>query len=130
MAASLAATEAVALKGFLEELHLDDGKPMSLGVDNTAARDTAYNPEHHQKVKHIARRHFYIRECVENHQITVPYVNTVDNLADFFTKPLDDKKFFRMRNAIMNVPKYSAFLSRGRRWLARFDDVRRSLGGG
>ena len=53
----------------------------------------AYNPEHHQKVKHIARRHFFVRECVENNQIVVPYVNTVDNLADFFTKPLEGKLF-------------------------------------
>ena len=69
---------------------------MSVGVDNTAARDIAYNPEHHQKVKHIARRHFFIRECVENNQIVVPYVNTVDNLADFFTKPFNANKFHAM----------------------------------
>jgi len=74
-----------------------------------------YNPEHHQKVRHIERRHFYVRECVENHQITVPYVNTVDNLADFFTKPLEAKEFFRMRNVIMNVPSYSAYMGRMRR---------------
>ena len=54
--------------------------------------------------KHIQRRRFFVRECVENMQITVPYVNTVDNLADFFTKPLEGKHFFRMRDAIMNVP--------------------------
>jgi hypothetical protein len=103
MAASVAASEAVHLKGFLEEFGLDDGKPLSLGVDNTAARDIAYNPEHHQKVKHIQRRHFFVRECVENMQITVPYVNTVDNLADFFTKCQEGKLFFRMRDEIMNV---------------------------
>ena len=103
MAASVAAQEAVHLKGFMEELQLDSGKPIELAVDNTAARDTAYNPEHHQKVKHIERRHFYVRECVEDHKITVPYVNTLDNLSDFFTKPLQSKHFFGMRDAIMNV---------------------------
>ena len=91
------------LKGFIEELDQSDGKPISLGVDNTAARDIAYNPEHHAKVKHIQRRHFFVRECVENMQITVPYVNTCDNLADFFTKSQDPKLFFRMRDEIMNV---------------------------
>ena len=35
--------------------------------------------------------------------IRVPYVNTVDNLADFFTKPLTSKTFFRLRDRIMNV---------------------------
>ena len=115
MAASLAATEAVHLKAFLEELKEAGDAPVSLACDNTAARDTAYNPEHHQKVKHIERRHFYVRECIENHQITVPYVNTIHNLADFFTKPLEAKDFFRMRDVIMNVPKHSAFVSRMRR---------------
>ena len=61
-------------------------------------------PELHQAaLKHIERRHFYVRECVEDHKITVPYVNTLDNLSDFFTKPLQSKHFFGMRDAIMNV---------------------------
>ena len=34
---------------FLTELH----------VDNQAARDLAYNPEHHKRTKHIDRRHFF-----------------------------------------------------------------------
>ena len=40
---------------------------------------------------------------MENTQIIVPYVNTADNLADFFTKPLEGKLFFDMRDRIMNV---------------------------
>ena len=52
----------------------------------------------------IDRRHFFIRECVENMQLRVPYVNTVDNLADFFTKPLAKNDYFRMRDTLMNVP--------------------------
>ena len=104
MAASVAASEAVHLKGFLTELGLhNEDEPISLGVDNTGARDIAYNPEHHQKVKHIARRHFFVRECVENGEIVVPYVNTSDNEADFFTKPLEGKLFFELRDRIMNV---------------------------
>ena len=48
-----------------------DGEPLwngdlVLGVDNTGARDLAYNPEHHARSKHIERRHFFIREMVEN----------------------------------------------------------------
>ena len=36
-------------------------------------------------------------------RIQVPYVNTVDNLADFFTKPLRSTTFFALRDLIMNV---------------------------
>jgi hypothetical protein len=64
----------------------------------------AYNPEHHSKSKHIERRHFFVREMVENMRLRVPYVNTVDNLADFFTKPLPARVFIQMRDTIMNVP--------------------------
>ena len=40
---------------------------------------------------------------VEQGEIVVPYVNSDDNLADFFTKPLQAKKFFGLRDKIMNV---------------------------
>ena len=104
MALSEAAKEAVHLSGLFTELGLSMGEPVPVYTDNTAARDLSYNPEYHKRVKHIARRHFYVRECVENFQIEVPYVNTVDNLADFFTKFQPPAVFFSMRDAIMNVP--------------------------
>jgi hypothetical protein len=67
LVASLAAQEAVYLAGFLDELGMrDESAPVELGVDNTGARDLAYNPEHHAKSKHIERRHFFVREMVEN----------------------------------------------------------------
>ena len=53
----------------------------------------------------IICRHFFVRECVENLQLVVPFVRTHENLADFFTKPLEPKKFFELRNAIMNYKR-------------------------
>ena len=38
-----------------------------------------------------------VRECVERHQLRVPYVKSAENLADFFTKPLAAKQFFARR---------------------------------
>eukprot|EP00966_Prymnesium_polylepis_P131297 3036506-Prymnesium_polylepis.1 len=116
MAASEAAKEAIYLKRFLEkfELHAHDA-PVSLACDNQAAINLAYyeyNPEHHKCVKHIERRHFFIREKVEENMIEVPYVRTVDNLADFFTKPLLGDVFIRMRDQIMNCGKYAPLSTR------------------
>ena len=109
MAASESAKEALYLKQHLEELGLHDGSPMVLGSDNSAAIALAYNPEHHDRVKHIERRHFFIRETVENEKLVVPYVPTAKNLADFFTKALPPRKFKAMRNEIMNCdPELSA----------------------
>ena len=101
MAASEAAKEGVYLGSYLDELGLSDSRPVDVSVDNTGARDLAYNPEHHSKTKHIARRHFFVRECVEDMRIRVPYVGTADNLADFFTKPLPARVFVPMRDRIM-----------------------------
>ncbi|KAL1527266.1 hypothetical protein AB1Y20_015941 [Prymnesium parvum] len=104
MALSEAAKEGVYLSRFLLELGFPSADIPTLATDNTGARDLAYNPEHHERVKHIERRHFYIRELVEDHQLVVPYVATIDNMADFFTKPLAAAAFYSMRNRIMNVP--------------------------
>ena len=104
VAASEGAKEAVHLGGIIDELGLASGDPIEMAVDNTGARDTAYNPEHHSKMKHVERRHFFVREMVEDMRIRVPFVSTVDNLADFFTKPLPAKSFYPMRDKIMNVP--------------------------
>ena len=103
MAGSEAAKEALYLSAFLRELGHGSDEPVELGMDNQAAIAISYNPEFHSRTKHIDRRHFFIRECVENLQLRVPYVNTLDNMADFFTKPLNSKNFFRMRDTIMNV---------------------------
>ena len=103
VAASEAAKEATYLRRFLEEVGVGSSEPTSLAMDNQAGRDLCYNPQHHPRTKHIERRHFFIREKVEDHTLVVPFVRTVDNLADFFTKPLGQKSFFPMRDIIMNV---------------------------
>eukprot|EP00965_Chrysotila_dentata_P086321 2848230-Pleurochrysis_carterae.AAC.2 len=102
VAASEATKEAVYLRSLLAELGATQSQPTPLHVDNKAAIDLAYSPEHHSRTKHIDRRHFFVREKVEDLQITVPFVRSVDNLADFFTKPLPPRLFFPMRDVVMN----------------------------
>ena len=81
--------------------------PSELNTDNMGARDTAYNPTSHQRMKHVARRHYFVRDMVEQFEVKVPFVRTCDNWADFFTKPMtkETNKFFAMRAIIMNEPK-------------------------
>ena len=105
VAASEAAKEAAYLRNFFDELGENaSARPLQLSVDNNAARNLAYNPELHERTKHIDRRHFYIRELVEEGRIVVPFVRSADNLADFFTKSLPAAQFVALRDRIMGMP--------------------------
>ena len=104
VALSEAAKEVIYLRKFVRGLvpSLPEG-PTVLSTDNKAARDLSYNPEHHDRSKHIARRHFFIRDMVEAQEIVVPWISTDDNDADFFTKPLPPKRFKMLRRKVMNL---------------------------
>ena len=104
MALSEAAKDVVYLRKFVRGLvpSIAD-KPTVLSTDNKAARDLSYNPEHYGRSKHIERRHFFVRDMVESHEIVVPLVNTQDNDADLFTKPLPPKRFKYLRRRVMNL---------------------------
>ena len=63
------------------------------------------NPQHHNRMKHVQRRHFFVRDMVEAFEIEVPFVRTHDNIADFLTKSMKSvPQFFRFRAIIMNEP--------------------------
>ena len=124
VASSEAAKEGVYLKRLLEDLKMHPGDAVAVSGDNQAAIALAYNPENHDKVKHVERRHFFIREKVEEGLLSVPYVRTVDNIADFFTKSLPKETFFSMRDQIMNCDAHSskeqrACVARGARFQMR-----------
>ena len=54
-------------------------------------------------MKHVLRRHFFVRDMVEEFEITVPFVRTADNLSDFLTKPFASAPaFFEARAIVMN----------------------------
>ena len=129
-AASEAAKEAVHLRRLAGELGLSPAdNAVSLSMDNKSGIDVAYNPEHHGRMKHVDRRDFYVRECVENHVIRVPFVSTVDNLADFFTKVQPKSTFVEMRDVIMNVPLSRRSEARGGVEIHRVEKPRSGRGG-
>ena len=103
VAASESCKDAVHLSTLLTEIGEDNMDPISVSTDNTAAQAVSHNPEFKERTKHVARRHFWIRELVEDGRIAVPYVKTDHNLADFLTKPLPWSRFVLLRDRIMNV---------------------------
>ena len=105
IALSEATKDVVYLRKLVAGLDAREKGASKLSTDSQSARDVSYNPEHHGRVKHVERRHFYVRDMVEKFEIEVPFVRTADNVADFFTKPFKEaKKFYAMRRILMNEP--------------------------
>jgi hypothetical protein len=68
--------------------------------DNESAIKIAYNPVQHSRTKHIEIRNHFIRDHVARGDIELIYVPTKDQLADIFTKPLDEARFTYLRNEL------------------------------
>jgi hypothetical protein len=61
--------------------------------DNESAIKTAYNPYEHSIIKHIDIQHQFLRDHTIKGDIVISHVRTSEELADIFTKPLDEKRF-------------------------------------
>jgi hypothetical protein len=68
--------------------------------DNESAIRMADNPVEHSRTKHIAIQYHFLRYHQQRGDIEITYVSTKDQLADIFTKPLDEKTFTKLRNEL------------------------------
>jgi hypothetical protein len=64
---------------------------ISLLCDNESAIKIVYNPCEHSRTKHMDIRHHFLRVHAIKGDIVISHVGTNDQLADIFTKPLDEK---------------------------------------
>jgi hypothetical protein len=81
----------------------DDGYKLSkvpLLCDNESAIRMTDNPVEHSRTKHIDIRYHYLRDHQQKGDIKIAYVSTHNQLADIFTKPLDDKTFSKLWNGL------------------------------
>jgi hypothetical protein len=68
--------------------------------DNESAIKIANNPVQHCRTKHIDIRHHFLRDHVANKDIDLTHVGTTYQLADIFTKPLDEARFVNLRGEL------------------------------
>ena len=68
--------------------------------DNESAIKMADNPVEHSRTKHIAIRYHFLRDHQQKGDIEISYINTKDQLADIFTKPLDEQSFNKLRHEL------------------------------
>ncbi|GJZ46327.1 hypothetical protein Tco_0593923 [Tanacetum coccineum] len=64
--------------------------------DNTSAIAISNNPVLHSRTKHIDIRYHFIRDHVLKGDIELHFIPTQYQLADIFTKPLDEPTFKRL----------------------------------
>jgi hypothetical protein len=68
--------------------------------DNESAIKIAYNPCEQSRTKHIDIRHHFLRDHAIKRDIVISHVETNDQLADIFTKSLDEKQFCELRSEL------------------------------
>ena len=66
--------------------------------DNTSAINVNKNPIQHSRTKHIDIRYHFLRDHVQNGDISLEFVDTNNQLADIFTKPLNVERLIFIKH--------------------------------
>ena len=73
---------------------------MCIFCDNTSAINLSKNLVQHSKSKLIEIQYHFIRDLVEEKIVWLEFINTNNQNADIFTKPLDGPRFESLRKTI------------------------------
>jgi len=93
MQCTLTAIEILYLRETIESLGFKQN-PTVCYEDNSACIKLSQNPVCRGRSKHIHRRWHFIRECViDRKEITLEPINTSEQIADIYTKPLRSDQF-------------------------------------
>ncbi len=55
-----------------------------------------------KRTKHLDIRYFYVKDLIERGIVSIEHCNTEDMIADFFTKPIQGKRFQLLCDIILN----------------------------
>ncbi|KAJ9544963.1 hypothetical protein OSB04_024670 [Centaurea solstitialis] len=88
-------------------------KRVPIYCDSESAIAITSNPVQHSKTKHIDIRYHFIKDNVEKGNIEMFFVKTDYQLADLFTKPLDEKRFNFLvsKLGMLSIPTDSCVVS-------------------
>ena len=69
--------------------------------DNIGALEIATNHKYRPRTKHLNIRLHHFRSYVQDGTISISKIDTNDQIADIFTKPLTTPKFIKLRKQII-----------------------------
>jgi hypothetical protein len=86
----------------LQTMNVQVTLPIKVNVDNIGAIFLAENRNTSERTKHVDIRYHFVREMIDENFLSVKFVPTDQNIADIFTKNLDNKNlnFFRRNWAL------------------------------
>jgi hypothetical protein len=87
----------------LRAITLDEANPARLRLQinqSSCAIKMADNPVEHSRTKHIAIQYHFLWDHQQKGDIEISYINTKGQLADIFTKPLDEQTFNKLRHEL------------------------------
>ena len=99
VAVNEAAKEIMWLKSLFQEISRLESIPI-LQVDNTVTVRLAQNPEFNLRTKHIANKHFFIREKVSEAELKIQQIPSEEQLADLMAKPLPNTRLRILREQV------------------------------
>lgn len=99
IAAGSCCTQLLWMKQMMCDYGLKQGM-LTVFCDNMSAISISKNPVQHSRTKHIDIRHHFIRDLVEDKILALEFISTEHQLADLFTKPLDQIRFEHLRRSI------------------------------
>ena len=60
--------------------------------DNISAINLSKNPIQYSRTKHIDIRYYFLRDHIQNGDISLDFIDTNNQLADIFTKTLNEER--------------------------------------
>jgi energy-converting hydrogenase A subunit M len=93
------------MKQTLEDLQIKYIDPITINCDNTSAISISKNTVMHSKNKHILIKYHFLRDHVTQEIVKIVYLDTKEQIADIFTKPLPMSTFENLRQKLGVIQK-------------------------
>ena len=85
------------MKESFKDVNIETKQLITIYYDDTSAISLSKNPVMHSKTKHTPTTYHFLREQMAEQNIKLEYINTKEQIADIFTKPLSREAFEHLR---------------------------------